>query len=111
MVPIREGKNPFFVIVSFEGRLGIVDDKCSTETIRILATLVRMVPVCARLVNLRLSALVSRKARSERLYSKIVHKGLAGGNCTLSHSSCPIHLVGTVHVETVKMQACGLVAE
>lgn len=53
MIPVRQCEDYLLIKLVFVGELGIVDNDGSTKTIRILTVIVRMIPVCARLINLR----------------------------------------------------------
>lgn len=55
MVPVREGQDKFMVNLLSVRELGVVDDEGTAKTIRILRIVVRVVPVCAGLVNLLIS--------------------------------------------------------
>jgi hypothetical protein len=52
MVPVRECQNKLFTILILVGIFWIVDDQGSTESVWILAFIVGMIPVGARLVKL-----------------------------------------------------------
>ena len=52
MVPVRECKNDLIVVVTFERRIGIIDDQRATKAVWVLGSRVRMIPVSTRLINL-----------------------------------------------------------
>ena len=52
MVPIGECKYNLLVVMTKIGRIRIMDDKRASEAIRILACIVRVVPICSWLVDL-----------------------------------------------------------
>lgn len=52
MVPVREGQDKLMVNFLLVRELGVVDDEGTAKPIRVLRIVVRVIPVCARLVNL-----------------------------------------------------------
>ncbi len=52
MVPVREGDDEFVVIATLIWTIRIVDNHRATEPIRVLAIVMRVIPVGARLIEL-----------------------------------------------------------
>ena len=53
MIPVREGKDYLVVIASFIRAVGVVNNNGATETFRVLAIIVGMVPISPRLFKLQ----------------------------------------------------------
>ena len=50
MIPVRQRKDQFLVILV--GKIWIMNDKRSTESVGVLTTIVGVIPICTRLVDL-----------------------------------------------------------
>jgi hypothetical protein len=59
VIPIRKRYNDFFVVEIFIRVFRVVHDKRTSKTIWILAALMAVVPICARLVDLFRSEVAS----------------------------------------------------
>ena len=55
MVPVGKSEDNFLVNLLLVGELRIMNDDRATQTVWVLAIIVRVVPVCAGLVDLQMS--------------------------------------------------------
>lgn len=109
VIPIREREISFLMIVILIRRFWIADNERPSEPIRILSSHMGVVPVCAGLIDLLISAGYVDIDKSGT-HREVIRELFTGRNATLGHSDYSIHMSCAIHVETMKMKTCGLVA-
>ena len=87
-----------------------MDNQWATQTVRILATLVGMVPVCARLINL-LSINYNAYQVQVINYLEVVGESAIWRDGAMRYACCAVHLGRTILVNTVEMKARRLVLQ
>ena len=52
MIPVRQCKDDLLIVFALVGRVWVMNNERSTETVRVLAGIMRVIPVCPRLIDL-----------------------------------------------------------
>lgn len=65
MIPVCKRENQLLIVLSLVRRLRIVNDQRSPKAIWILASIVRMVPISSRLVDLKLMSATNKTMHKE----------------------------------------------
>lgn len=92
MVPVRNGEDKLFIV--FKGGFGIVNHEGSSETVRILAFVVGVIPVGTRLVD-----------------GEVVGEAGTWGDRTLCDHDRTVHVVGPVHEQAMEVERGVFVTE
>lgn len=114
MVPVRQSECHLLVILSQVRVLWVRDDELLSQAIGILPSRVRMVPICARLINLSVCQHLNRvpgNGLGQHAYSEVVSHGVSGRNITLCHAWRAVHFICAILVKPVEVQTCCLVSQ
>jgi hypothetical protein len=93
------------------GVLWVMHDERAAQAVRILTTLMAVVPVCAGLINLGVSACVTWIFMLVLVYREVVSKRHSRENRALRHTNWSIHVCRAVHVQAVEMQTRALISK
>ncbi len=103
VIPVGQSQYPLLIILPFVRRFGIIDNQRSTKTIRVLGNLVRVIPVCTRLIDLRRILSFFLECEVLSTYREVVCESTSWRNGTLCGAYRAIHLCTTVLIDAVEM--------
>ena len=107
MIPVRDGKNKFLIILVRE--IWVADDEGCSKTIWVLSLVVGMIPVTSGLRDL--TCQLSRGHGFGDTYGEVVGELGSSRDTTLRDLSWAVHFRGAVHEEAVEMESRGLVPQ